>query len=400
MLRKLFLTALLLLTLAACQVPGGQTPVSNSGVQATPPVLTLATLTPDLVPVVEPTATAAAVVSPTPPPAVEVVCPEASGDTIAYRNDAHGYCLLYPAGFTVETDYERPDDVLALFGPRYHPGGQEFAQVLVRVAFNGPADGLTAEQYAQVWQQLNSPDFALPSAPTSLGGQPATLVREIPGMFSEQRAFVVANGWKYHVSLLPEPSMVSELAEAANNAWDTITDSIVFYEPTVEHTFVRPQDVCPTATADTNLHVDLKEGICLLYPASFELDDRFSSGFVGGPVLRDTNDFGPIRASLVMASAGPAQGQTPRELLQPQLEYIDAASVQTTTIGGAPAVTFITPPPQAAFGARQALIVTNGLKYTIVNQPYDAQQFPEGMAFVDRIWNTAVDSIAFFDAWR
>jgi hypothetical protein len=393
MLRQLLLIALLLFTLAACQAPAENTPVPG-GAPATPVVTAPDTPTPALLPVTDPTPTRTAVV----PTAAEVICPESTADTVAYRNDAYGYCLLYPAGFTVEADYERPDEVLALFGPRHHPGGQEFAQVIMRVAFNGPADGLAADQYAQVWQKLNSPDFTLPSEPTTIGGQPATLVREIPGMFTEQRAFVVINHLKYHFSLIPEPSMVLELAETANNVWQTVTKSLVFYEPTVEHAFVRPQDVCPAATTETKLHVDLKEGFCLLYPVSFELDDRFSSGFAGGPVLRDTNDFGPIRASLVMAAAGPAQGQSPRQLLQPRLEYIDAASVQETTIGGAPAVTFID--PRGPFGSRQAMIVVNGKTYTIVNQPYDTRQFPEGMADIDLIWNTAVNSIAFFDPWR
>jgi hypothetical protein len=392
MLHKLSLTVLLLLLLAACQPSAGETLPG-----ATPIILPVESSPPVPIPVVEPTATTATEAT-APAQTPETVCPEAGADTVAYRNDAHGYCLLYPAGFTVAPDYEGPDDVLNLSGPRHNPGGQEFAQILVRVAFNGPADGLTSDQYAQVWQQLNWPDYPLPSEAIRVGGQPAVLVREIPGMFTEQKAFLIVNGWKYHVSLLPEPSMVLELADAANNAWAIITESIVFYEPTVAHTFVRPQDVCPAATADTNLHVDLKEGFCLLYPTSFELDDHFSSGFVGGPVLRDTTDFGPIRASLVMGSAGSAQGQTPHQLFQPLREFVSAASVQETTLGGAPAVTFVD--PRGPFGSRQAMIVANGVLYTLVNQPYNAQQFPEGMAHVDLIWNTAVSSIAFFDPWQ
>ena len=140
---------------------------------------------------------------------------------------------------------------------------QQFAEVRLTVAFNGPAGGLDTQEYADMWQSLYVADVDVQTEPATVGGQSAVLISELPGMLPEQSAFVVANGMKYR------------------------------------------------------------------------------SGFVGGPVIVDDPDFGPIRASLVFASAGPAQDQTPRQALESRLEFIDSDSIQDTTVGGAPAVIFV-----------------------------------------------------------
>lgn len=326
-----------------------------------------------------------------------VACPEATADTALYRNDDNGVCFLYPASFAVETQVERPDEVVWLRGPQLVQG-QEAAVVTLRVAFNGPAEGLTAQEYAEMWRSLYVPEMALPVQTMTVGGQTAALITDVPGMFPEQSAFVVANGMKYQLILQPQPGLVPELTEATEQVWRTVTDSIVFFAPAVVREWVRPDDVCPAATAETEAHRNLREGFCLLYPADFELDPRFASGFVGGPVIVDDPTFGEIRASFVMASAGPAQGQTPRQLLEPRLEFVDQASIQDTTIGGAPAVVFVD--PREPFASRQAMIVANEMLYTIVNQPYDPQRYPDAVQYVDQVWDTVVGSVAFFEPWR
>lgn len=324
-------------------------------------------------------------------------CPEATADTALYTSEDNGYCLLYPASFTVEPDMERPDEVLLLVGPRV-TDGQEFVEVRLRVAFNGPAEGLDTQEYADMWQSLYVADVAVEMEPATVGGQPAVLISGLPGMVPEQSAFVVANGMKYQLILQPQPEAVAELTEAANEVWATVTESIVFFEPAVVPEYIGPEEVCPEASDATQLHINRRDGFCFLYPAGFEPDERFDSGFAGGPVIVDDPDFGPIRASLVFASAGPAQDQTPRQALEPRLEFVDPDSVQEITIGGAPAVTFVD--PREPYPSRQAMIVANDQLYTIVNQPYNPETYPEAQADVDLIWDTVIDSVAFFDPWR
>ena len=333
----------------------------------------------------------------TPAPEPTADCPEATADTALYTSEDNGYCLLYPASFTIESDPERPEEVLLLVGPRV-TSGQQFTEVRLAVAFNGPAEGLDTQAYADMWQSLYVADVEVQTEPATVGGQTAVVISDLPGMVPEQSAFVVANGMKYRLTLQPQPEAVPDLTEAANQVWTTVTESIVFFEPAVVPEYIGPDEVCPAATDATQLHVNRRDGFCFLYPAGFEGDERFDSGFVGGPVIVDDPDFGPIRASLVFASAGPAQGQTPRQALESRLEFIDSDSIQDTTIGGAPAVTFVD--PREPYASRQAMIIANDQLYTIVNQPYDPESYPEALADVDLVWDTVVESTAFFEPWR
>ena len=42
------------------------------------------------------------------------------------------------------------------------------------------------------------------------------------------------------------------------------------------------------------------------------------------------------------------------------------------------------------------LIVANDWQYTIVNSPCTPEERPEGMLYVDRLWDTVTGSLAFF----
>lgn len=384
LLRLIFIVAALMV-LSACQIGADTTPTAAP--------LTGAAPTPTLAGTAPPATTETTAL-----PEPTGVCPEATADTAVYRSDANGYCFLYPASFTVEQQIERPDEEVWLLGPQLVQG-QEAAIVTLRIAFNGPATTLnSAEEYAEMWKSLALPELELDVQPATVGGLPAALITGIPGMFPEQSAFILANGMKYRLTLQPLPEDVPELTEAANQVWQTVTSSIVFFAPGLVRDYIQPEDVCPAATETTQTHTNLLEGFCLLYPASFELDERFASGFVGGPVIVDDPTFGEIRTSLVLASAGPSQGATPRQLLEPRLEFVDPASIQETTIGGAPAVTFLD--PREPFASRQAMIVANDMMYTIVNQPYDPATYPKAVEHVDLVWETVVGSVAFFEPWR
>lgn len=117
--------------------------------------------------------------------------------------------------------------------------------------------------------------------------------------------------------------------------------------------------ICPVESEGTTLFVSPEYGWCFLYPLA---------------------------------------GQTPEQALEPISPQIDANSVQTTTIAGYPAVVYdFTGGP---WRQRNAQIVVGDWVYTFVGQPWDAVEFPEALADVETLWNSAVDSIAFFDKWR
>ena len=53
--------------------------------------------------------------------------------------------------------------------------------------------------------------------------------RDLPGFSPQRSAFIVANDIKYKITLQPQPQDLPELAEAAQQFWDTVTQSIVFF---------------------------------------------------------------------------------------------------------------------------------------------------------------------------
>lgn len=344
-----------------------------------------------------PTAAPSAVAGPAIDP--ESVCPDATADTIRYISVENGYCFLYPATLTVHPGEIRPQEEVRLAGSIIQLNPMHGIAVNLTVAYNGPADGLDGPQYAERWLDLYSFDLNIdfPHTDTVIGGHPARVVDDLPAMVPQRGAFVVANSIKYRVTLWPQPQDFSELAAETTLAWETVTQSIVFFPPQNSRTVVRPADVCPTETADYKTLVDLREGYCLRYPADFERNPDFFGGIVGGPELGPYDGFDSVRASLTVGSY-PLVSMSPEEVLQPPTEQADAASAVQTTIGGHPALIFdFTGGP---WRQRNARLVVGDTAYTFVAQPWDAEKFPQALPDVERLWTVASESIAFFDPWR
>jgi hypothetical protein len=256
---------------------------------------------------------------------------------------------------------------------------------------------MSSAEYANAWLELNMPGMDPLEMFDVIGGQPATIFDNLPGFFAQRGAFIVANDTRYQITVQPRPGDVPELDEQAAEAWDTVTQSIVFFPPQNERVTVRPGDVCPQEAGGATLHANQLDGYCLLLPAGFAVDPDFPARFVGGPELGPAEGFDSVRASLGVGVYALGE-QTPEQALQPISEQIDASSVQTTTIAGYPAVVYdFTGGP---WRQRNAQIVAGDWVYTFVGQPWDEVKFPEALADVELLWNAAVDSIAFFDKWR
>lgn len=380
-----------LLLFAGCSA---QPPVEQATATPAPPV-TVATATP-----AQPVAAATATALPDP----SALCPTATEGTTLYVSVENGFCFLYPTHLMLGADQFRPDEVVHLVGEPADPNALETVAVNLTVAYNGPADGLDSAQYANTWLDLNAqgmgfnaPGIEPQQESTTIGGQPGVLINDLPAMFPQRGLFLVVNGVKYLITLQPRPEAIAELAEEATQAWDTVTASLTFFPPQNERTVVRPADVCPTATADSTLWVNLLGGYCLLHPATFAPDPTFPSTIVGGPDLGAVEGFEHVRSSLGVGYYELGD-QTPEQALRPVSEQIDPNSVMATTINGYPAVVydFIGGP----WRQRSAQIVVDDLVYTFVAQPWDVEKFPQALPDVERLWNMASESIAFFDPWR
>lgn len=330
-------------------------------------------------------------------PDLAAICPAATEGTTLHVSPENGWCFLYPSSLRLEPDPLRPDEAVNLIGEPLDATALESVAVNLSVANNGPADGLDSAQYANQWLELNLPGMDPLEMFDVIGGQPATIFNNLPGFFAQQGAFIVANETKVQIVIQPRPGDVPELDEQATQAWDTVTQSIVFFPPQSERIVVRPADVCPEETAGTTLHVNQVDGYCLLLPEGFAVDPDFPARIVGGPEYGPVEGFDSVRASLAVGTNALGD-QTPEQALQPISEQIDANSVQTTTIAGHPAVVYdFTGGP---WRQRNAQIMVGDWVYTFVAQPWDAVKFPQALADVETLWNAAVESIAFFDKWR
>jgi hypothetical protein len=312
----------------------------------------------------------------------------------------NGFCMLYPADFSVDADEQRPEESLLLLGPRQsdQPKTQEEISVVMSLEYNGPADGLDSAAYARKWHEYFGEGAPYQEAAATIGGQPAVVLSDLPGFAAQRSAFVVANGIKYRLSLSPQPEDMPELAEAASRGWETVTASLVFFPPENQRPVVRAEDVCPQETGDMRLYRRDLDGFCYLYPADFAPDPDWPGMVEGGPVLTEWPGLGDVQAYVNVGTFGHFEGQTPRQVLEPRMEQIDAASVQDASIGGYPAVTFRS--LQGPWPSRQAMIVVDGDVYTIVGEPWDPQRYPDGIPYLDRLWEAVTVSLAFFEPWR
>ncbi len=338
--------------------------------------------------------TAAATATPPADPAAE--CPTAGAGQALYVSRENGYCFLYPAAFDMQPDQLRPAQVVNLLGPGISYG-QEGVAVNLTVASNGPADGLDSRAYAGKWLTAYRMDPNLAIEPFELNGQTAALIDNLPGgMFNQRQAFVAANGFKYQLTLSPRPEDEPQLAEAAEEAWDLMTRSLTLFAPAAPLPLAKLDEICPEAGVDTTLWVDEAQGFCLLYPAMFEPNLDFPGQIIGGPVLLETTDWGAVRTALTIAGYDqpPSEAKPPK----PPEVNVDPASIETTTIGGGPAVTYdFLGAPWRQHAAD--ILGTNGSRYTMVG-PWDPQVLPEGAADAQRLWETVTGSIVFFEKWR
>ena len=332
------------------------------------------------------------------------VCPPETEASTLYVSTENGLCFLYPAGFEIQPDELRRDEGVILRGPSL-TSGMDRLWVTLTVESNGPADGLESTQYVERWIELNYPvqhelyprDLGLTREEAVIGDTVAQVIGNLPGFSPQRSAFIVANGIKYRITLQPQPQDLPELAEASQQVWDTVTQSIVFFPPQNTRPVVRPEDVCPTETEDGKLVVSLTGGYCLLHPADFAPDPAFPVAIVGGPELGPVEGFASLRASLAIGSYDLGD-QSPEKALQPISEQIDPNSLMTTTIGGYPAVIFdFTGGP---WRQRNAQILVDDTVYTFVGQPWDAEKYSQALPDVERLWQTVSESIAFFDQWR
>ncbi len=335
-------------------------------------------------------------------------CPREEPGKRLYASEINGFCFLYPEGFTIQPDELRPDEVVKLVGPREEAGPKqmEVATVTLWVASNGRADVPDSAAYAQKWRAM----YIAPGDPAEIGqstaqigGHPAVVLDGLPGMILQRAGFVVANGFKYSMTISPQPGFVSELDEPVRQAWDMMAASMYFFPPLIPRETALVSHVCPQAGPGTKLLVQEAEGYCFLYPEDFYLNRDFNARVEGGPNLGNWEGFENVHVSLTVGGypmLASDKAQTPRDHAA-RISDVDPNSVQDRTIGGAQAVVFKVDPQVGPWASRQAYILTeSGRVYTIVNDPWEPERWPESSAPFEAVWETVTGSLTFFTPWK
>jgi hypothetical protein len=333
-------------------------------------------------------------------------CPQPTQGTQLYINRDDGYCLLYPDGFSVKPGMGVPAlPLLNIIGPQVitpAPKQQEgFFNAGLTINRNGPPEGMDSQAYAATWQERFAPGMSLPSEQITIGGIPAVRVRNLPSYGSQLGAFVVSPYARYTINLSPEPEFSDPLLAAeGNTVWNTVINSMVFFEPQKELGYTSSTQVCPQPGEGEAGLIRLADGYCMVYPAEFHEDPTFPGRIIGGPILGSVQDFPDVQTNLAVGTFGIANGMTPRDYLAQLPEgYYDPSSVVDMTIGGAPAVVYTN--LAGPWRSRNAYIVlSNGDVYTIVSQPDDPLLFPEGVPYLNKLFNPVVMSLQFFTPWR
>jgi hypothetical protein len=383
--------AVIILPLAGCG--------SDSQPTATPPPATVEPATSQPTETQQPTATAEPTnTSVSPPPE----CPEAGDGAALYVSEENGYCFLYPDQFAYSADWPSyQPGIVTLTAPQHDPA--ESTYFFIQVMYVGQAVEVEdAQSYADIWQAVhNRPGVVLSTEAVTVGGQPAVMIPDLRGGFVaddpylDRTTFVVVGGQKYRIAMQHGIGWSRAFESEAQSTWEMVTGTLVFFPPAAVQETVTAEAVCPQSGDDTRLAVNQSSGFCYLYPADFEPSPDVTYGFTTGSVL-DMVEGMEVRPVFVVGTSGVADNLTLDEVAA---QYAEDYVMQETVIGGRPAVTYLD--SSAVPGPlRTGHVLANGLVYTIWASPYDLDRYPEAVANLDRIWEMAAGSMAFFSPFR
>jgi hypothetical protein len=147
-------------------------------------------------------------------------CPEATADSQLYRNEAAGYCLLYPAGFTAEET--EPGNTVIYFGSMMDV---EHPKLFINVT---EADG---RQLYQIADELTA-DLADFDIERTFGllvdGEPAEQISRMPGQDLNRQVIILHNGRLYILTFVPDDAAAGPVYEQMEAMYKLTLNSFNF----------------------------------------------------------------------------------------------------------------------------------------------------------------------------
>lgn len=152
--------------------------------------------------------------------ATGTACPAPETGTALLTYEAQGYCLLYPETHT-PVEVSEAETVFVV--------GDLMNVAEPRVSVNvSDATGIsTTDAAAQVLAVFGLPDTNPPGS-TTLGGEEAVVLDNMPGQDINRRVIAVHNGRLYDLTFLPIGADYGDVAQRTEELYQLVMDSFIF----------------------------------------------------------------------------------------------------------------------------------------------------------------------------
>jgi hypothetical protein len=156
-----------------------------------------------------------------PAPAVRVAsCPSVKEGTLVYIDETGSFCLLYPAGFRVASPQA---SITVISVPEEDRGLSPSLTIMI-----GPGEGTSIDSLVAGLEERHA-NIDLNSYETTIDGERAVVVENVPGVAVTQQAFVVHDDLLYTFIAKPMGGDVSaEQIALVEEAWATTLASFTF----------------------------------------------------------------------------------------------------------------------------------------------------------------------------
>ena len=155
----------------------------------------------------------------------------------AYKveNETDGYCFAYPEGFETA---ELTDGLVTIEAVQTEAGSVDQAatasgqpvSVQLSVVNLGSVNGRTANDLAQErFAQFAASNLEMTWGTVLLDSEEAVTIESRPGELLTRKAFVVANGNGYEITLSPLDESMPEMAAESEELWQEFVQNFSFY---------------------------------------------------------------------------------------------------------------------------------------------------------------------------
>lgn len=148
-------------------------------------------------------------------------CPEPAAGTSLLQNPEHGYCLLYPATYTVEKPNE--NETVLVVGSLLN-----VADPRVHIEVSEAAGRAAAEVAGQLEAEASIPGLEVKRSSVTIGGEEAIVLDNLPGQDINRRVLLVHEGRLYNLMFAPASSDAGEVYERMEELYSLIVSSFTF----------------------------------------------------------------------------------------------------------------------------------------------------------------------------